>query len=278
MKEVTINEGRIRYRDEGRGPVLVFLHGALINASTWRLVTASLSNNYRCIAPDLPLGGHGLPLDAGADLSPPGIAAIIDQLLNALSLSEVTLIGNDTGGAYAQVYAAAHPQRVARLVLSNCDSLDVFPPKHFASLQASVRIPGYLAVAGLLFRIKPLLKSSLVLGLLSHRLGGDDIFRLYMHNFVSSNGVRRDFRKVVLGWSPAHTQSAARALAHFDKPVLLIWGADDQVLFPLALGERLAAIFPKAELAVVGDSLTYVQEDQPEAFVGHLLRFLASPA
>lgn len=274
MKTLTLPQGRISYREAGSGPVLVLLHGALTNSGIWRKVMGPLSRHYRCIAPDLPLGAHSAPMADDADLSPPGMAQLIEDFLAALDLRDVTVLGNDTGGAYAQIHAARHPGRLRRLVLSNCDALEVFPPAHFAGLQRAISVPGYLGVMAALFRIRPLLKSSLVLGLLSHRLTGGEIFDLYMRHFTGSAGVRRDFRKVALGWSAAHTLHAADILRGSDMPVLLLWGQDDEVLFPWSLAERLAAVFPRAELTGVPGALTYVQEDAPEAFVEAVVTFM----
>jgi pimeloyl-ACP methyl ester carboxylesterase len=273
MKTIQVGAKRIRYRDEGRGPVLLLLHGTLINGATWRQVIGPLSQRFRCIAPDLPLGGQELSVSEETDLSPPGIAALLEDFVRALGLSSFTLLGNDTGGAYAQVYAARHPQRVDALILSSCDALDVFPPVHFASMQSAVRIPGYLSAMAALFRIPAFLRSDMALGLLSHRLGGAELKTLYARHFVASAGVRRNFRNVVRGWSSTHTLAAAEALKNFQRPVLLLWGADDERLFPLALAQRLLQVFPDARLQVVPDSLTYVQEDQPAAFVEHVLAF-----
>jgi pimeloyl-ACP methyl ester carboxylesterase len=253
----------------------VFLHGALSNSHTWNKVIEIVSRKYRCIAPDLPLGGHAVPFDALADLSPRGLAEILDQFVEALGLKDMTLIGNDTGGAYAQIYTMLHPEKVSRLVLSNCDALEVFPPRQFASLQSSVRIPGYLWVMAQLFRFKPFLKTPMVLGLLSHTLSKEDIYAFYVHSFITNPGVRQDFKKGVLGWSPRLTQQAATTLTGFTRPVLLIWGDDDRALFPLELGRRLAAVFPRARFEGVAGALTYVQEDQPDEFAKRLFAFLS---
>lgn len=277
MKELQIGNNRIRYHDQGAGQPLVFLHGALSNSHTWSKVVKIISKQYRCIVPDLPLGGHTVPFDDLADLSPLGIAEILDQFVDALGLADMVLIGNDTGGAYAQIYTMLHPEKVARLVLSNCDALEVFPPQQFASLQPSVRIPGYLWVMAQLFRFKPFLKTPMVLGLLSHTLSKENIYDFYIKSFITTPGVRRDFKKVVLGWSPQLTQQAATALANFPRPVLLIWGEDDRALFPLELGRRLAAVFPHVQFERVAGALTYVQEDQPDEFAKRLLAFLSHP-
>lgn len=267
MNEVRIDAGTIRYTDHGAGHPIVFLHGALANHHTWRKVIARMPRSVRCIVPDLPFGGHTLPLNTDADLTPPGIATILGQFLDALGVEDITLVGNDTGGAYAQVFTAAQPDRIAKLILCNCDCLDVFPPTHFASLQTGIKIPGYTFLMAQLFRYKPFLKTPMAMGLLSNVLSYDEIAELYIRNFVSEPQIRADFKKVVKGWSIRYTQAAAASLACFAKPVSIIWGTDDRILFPVDLGRRLSAVFPNATLQLIDGAATYVQEDQPDAFV-----------
>lgn len=274
MKEIYLESGVIRYKDQGTGQTIVFLHGALSNGNTWRKVIPILSKQFRCIVPDLPLGGHALALDAKADLTPTGIALIFKQFLDRLGLNDIVLVGNDTGGAYAQVFTMLYPEKVSRLTLSNTDAFEVFPPKQFSLLKVGVNIPGVTFFMSQLFKIKPLLKTPLVLGLLSHTLSKEELYDLYIRNFVQHKGVRADFAKVVKGWSSHYTIQAAEKLSFFNKPVLIIWGADDKKLFPIELGRRVCAIFPNAKFELVENSLTYVQEDQPEEFSRKLIAFI----
>lgn len=199
MKVANIESGKIKYRDQGTGPVIVFLHGVLSNGNTWRKVIEPLSKDFRWIAPDLPLGGHSQPLDSQTDLTPIGIANLINQLLDKLGLDDIILVGNDTGGAYAQVFTMSYPEKVSRLVLCNTDAFEVFPPRQFSLLKTGVYIPGFTFLMAQLFKLKPLLKTSLVLGLLSHTLSKEELYSLYVHPFIHHKGVRSDFTKVVKG-------------------------------------------------------------------------------
>src|SRR5665809_28899 len=96
-REVRLEQGVIRYTEVGTGPALFFVHGVLANGTLWRDVVAHLSGHFRCIVPDLPLGGHSVPMRAGTDLSLRGVARIVAGLIEALELRQVTLVGNDTG-------------------------------------------------------------------------------------------------------------------------------------------------------------------------------------
>src|SRR5260370_19750965 len=100
MTEIELSSGTIESTDTGGdGPVLVLLHGLLMDASLWDEVIAELSSALRCVVPTLPLGAHRHPMRPDADLSPPGIARLVAEFMDRLDLGDVTLVGNDTGGA-----------------------------------------------------------------------------------------------------------------------------------------------------------------------------------
>src|SRR5689334_11329368 len=125
MDQIELTAGTIDYEDAGAGPALVLLRGLLMDASLWDDVVARLPG-YRTIVPTLPLGAHGHPMRPDADLSPRGIADLVGELLDRLELEDVTLAGNDTGGALVQLLAN-HP-RVGGIVLVSCEAFDNFPP------------------------------------------------------------------------------------------------------------------------------------------------------
>ena len=135
-KEVSLPQGTIAYRERGSGEPIVFIHGLLVNGDLWRKVVPELSKDYRCIVPDLPLGSHDRPMNEDADLSPYGVAKLIDDFLAALDLRDVTLVGNDTGGAFCQIVVTRHPDRIGRLVLTPCDAYENFPPRFFKYMLA----------------------------------------------------------------------------------------------------------------------------------------------
>src|SRR6266567_7552876 len=140
--EVSLPQGTVRYSDQGTGPTLVFLHGLLANRLLWGRVIPRLVSHFRCIAPDLPLGAHSHPLHPDANLSPLGVAQLVADFLEALDLHEVTLIGNDTGGAICQLVIAHHPERITRLVLTNCDAFEQFFPPLVSPFHYGARVFG----------------------------------------------------------------------------------------------------------------------------------------
>ena len=256
-----LENGALTYLDSGVGHPLVMLHGALANANTWRKLVPLLDTKFRCIQPDLPIGGHSIPLGQ-VDLTPEGISGLLAGLTERLGINKYSLLGNDTGAVYAQVHATAHAKRLDKLLLTNGDALDVFPPEQFKRLPQIMRIPGASSIMALLFRSQWFAASDHVLGLLSKRLDGATIKSLYLKNFIRSRGVRRDLSRVSGTWSTNVTAGIAPKLAAAGVSTTLLWACDDK-LFPMSLGQRLAEVL-SAPLIPIKDSSTYVQEDQPE--------------
>jgi pimeloyl-ACP methyl ester carboxylesterase len=263
IRELQVEQGTVQYRDIGSGPPIVFVHGALVAGDLWDGVVASLANDYRCIVPELPLGAHRVPLRKDADLSPPGLARLVTGVFDALDLDDVTLVGNDTGGAICQLVATSDPKRLGRLVLTNCDAFDNFLPPAFAYLQVAARIPGALTVLGLSQRIRPMRQLPIAYGWLSHRRIPDEALDGWASAIGADPGIRRDLAKVLKGISKRYTLDAAAALASFDRPALIAWGRDDR-FFATAYAERLATVIPGARLELIDGARTFVSIDQPE--------------
>jgi pimeloyl-ACP methyl ester carboxylesterase len=274
--EVSLPQGTITYRERGTGDPIVFVHGALVNADLWRKVVPELAKDFRCIAPDLPLGSHERAMPSGADLSPPGIAKLIADFIAALDVDNVTLVGNDTGGAICQVVVTQHPDRIGRLVLTNCDAYDVFPPSLFKPLFYGGRIPGFAWAIAQPLRITALRHSPIGFGWLAKKGIPVEQTKSWLRPLLTDRGVRRDTRKLLKGAGPRHTQEAARRFSEFDKPVLIAW-APEKDFFPVEYGERLARDFPQGRLERIEDSWTFVPEDQPERLAQLIGAFAREP-
>ncbi len=282
LHQLDLPAGTIRYRDGGSGEPIVFIHGLLVNGALWRKVTPPLQDDFRCIVPDLPLGSHRVPMDAGADLSPPGVARVVADFLGALDLDGVTLVGNDTGGAICQLVAAHHPERLGRLVLTPCDAYENFLPPAFRPLQYAARVPGLITALIQGGRIGAIRRGPLGFGLLSKRRPIDDeTLQGYLAPFLANRGVRRDALKVLRGISNRQTIEAAERLRQFDRPTLIAWAPEDH-FFKLRFAERLAADIPNARLVEIDDAFTFVPEDQPEKLAAAISDFIgqtsAAPA
>ncbi|MDP8943969.1 MAG: alpha/beta hydrolase [Actinomycetota bacterium] len=270
-RDVQLPDGTIAYRERGSGPPLVFVHGVFVNGDLWRRLVPLLADEFRCVVPDMPLGAHAAPMRADADLSPPALARLVADFLAALDLREVTLVGNDTGGAFCQLVVADHPERIGRLVLTNCDAFERLPPPLLRPLWWGARIPGALLGIGQVLRLRPARRA--FMATVAHRAPEGTILDSFFRPLLEDPGVRRDIAKVLRGISNRYTLRAAASFPAFDRPVLIAWGEQD-VFFPLRYAERLAEAFPDARLERIPGSRTFVPEDHPEALAKLIAGFV----
>jgi pimeloyl-ACP methyl ester carboxylesterase len=277
MNEVRLPQGTIRYRELGAGEPIVLVHGLLANGELWRDVAPRLARDFRVLVPDWPLGSHEIPMDLGTDLSPLGLARIIADFLSELELENVTLVGNDTGGALCQLVAVHHPERLGRLVLTPCDAYENFLPPAFRPLQALARIPGAVFVIAQSLRPRAARRLPLAYGWLAKRRIDDDISDSFLAPALSSKRVRREIAAILTGISNRYTLEAAERFGEFTKPVLIAWAPEDR-FFKLRFAERLAAAFPDARLELIEDSYTFVPIDQPERTAELIAAFAREPA
>ncbi|GAA2590724.1 alpha/beta hydrolase [Actinomadura fulvescens] len=275
MPHIELSQGTIRYREAGAGPPIVFLHGYVMDGRLWDGVIERLAGEFRCIALDLPMGAHTVPMAPDADLSLRGLGALVADALAALDLEDVTLVGNDSGDAIAQVVAAWHPERVARLVLTPGDCFDNCPPALFKPLVTAARVPALITFAIGSLRVRALRRLPFAYGLLTGRPLPHDLIDGWIAAFRRHPGVRRDCVKVTRGLRPDVTREAAIRLAEFGRPALLAFAPDDR-LFPFAHAELLAAVLPDARVERIDDSLTWVMIDQPDRTAALIRDFAVS--
>lgn len=263
MPTLDLPQGVLHYSDTGTGPAVVLVHGALVDGRLWDTVATRLASRHRVIVPDLPLGSHRVSMNPDADLSPPGLARLLDEVVTALRLTGVTLVGNDTGGAICQLAAARDPAWLVRLVLTNCDAYENFLPPAFRYLQILARIPGGMWLLAQGMRSRVVRGLPIGYGGLSVRRALREVETGWVTPMRADGGIRRDMGKVLRGISPRYTLDAAARLRTLDLPVLLAWGRNDRFFRP-AFAERLAADLPNARLELIHGARTFVPLDAPE--------------
>ena len=261
--------GTLEYRERGQGPPLVFLHGAGVNADLWRKVVPPLAEAHRCIAPDLPIGGHSIPLRGEHDLSLFGLARVVASFLAALDLSDVTVVANNTGGAVSQALVGRWPERVGRLVLTSCDAFENYPPKAVAYLKPTARVPPALWLLVQAMRLKAAQRLPIAYGWATKEPIESRIMDSFLAGLRHSRGVRLDFARVLRAADPRDTLEAAQLLRDFTRPALVAW-ADDDRFFPREHGRRLAELLPKGRFVLIEESRTFIPEDNPEPLVSFL--------
>jgi pimeloyl-ACP methyl ester carboxylesterase len=273
MREIELSAGTIEYEDTGGdGPVLVLLHGLMMDASLWDAVMADLSADHRCVAPTLPLGAHRHAMNADADLSLPAIGRLAAELLDHLDLQDVTLVGNDTGGALVQLLMCDGAARVGRAVLASCDAFDNFPPGLTGkTLVLTGKLPP--SMFGLFMqqmRLRTVRRLPIAFGWLTKR--GDAATARWIKPVLTRPEIRRDAVRTLRA-AAADTRfllNAAERLPGFNHPALVVWASQDRVM-PPEHGQRLAKLLPQGQLAEVEDSYTLIPLDQP-ARLAQLIR------
>ena len=269
-RRIELPYGQVDVFEAGEGEPVVFVHGLLVNANLWRGVVPRL--NARCIVIDMPFGSHAVSMP-GADLTPPGLARIVADIVEKLDVGPVTLVGNDSGGAVCQLVATTRPELVARLVLTSCDAYDNFPPKAFGFLKVAARIPGALSVLLTSLRPAPFRRLPIAFGWLARRIPSK-VSDTYVLPALRGRDVRDDLRRSIVDLHPRHTLAAARRFGDFDRPVLIAWSERDR-FFPLGHAERLAADFPNARLNWISGARTFSPEDQPEQLATAISDFMS---
>ena len=276
MNSIELSAGTIEFQDTGGpGPTIVFLHGLMMDASLWDAPIADLADAHRCIAPTLPLGAHRRGMHPDADLSLPAIARLVVEFLDRLDLSDVTLVGNDTGGALAQLVICGGSARLGRVVLASCEAFDNFPPGLTGkTIVATGRFsPRMFGLFMQQMRLRPIRRLPIAFGWLTKR--GDAATARWLRPVMGQSEIRRDTVRTLRA-AAADTQfleKAAESLPDFDRPALIVWARQDRVM-PLDHGRRLAELLPQGRLVEVDDSYTLIPLDQPERLAQIIREFV----
>ena len=273
---VELPAGTIHYETYGDGEPVVFVHGFAVDGRLWEPVAHRLATRgVRCIVPTWPFGSHTTPMNPDADLAPPAAAMIVRDFIAALDLEDVTIVGNDSGGAVTQLLVTTDRSRIARLVLTNCDSFDNFPPGVFKSLGKLAKVPGAGFALAQSMRLEAIVRSPLGFGSLNARRQPIELLRSFLHPLIHDRAIRRDAMKFFGAADARDTLTAAAKLPDVDLPALLVWGEDD-TLFPLSDAERLRDALSDADLVTVPDAKVFVPLDQPDAVADAIAAFVAA--
>jgi pimeloyl-ACP methyl ester carboxylesterase len=247
-----------------------------VNGSLWyetaRLLAAK---GHRTFVPTLPLGSHRIAFDAGADLSPTGQAAIVAEYLERLELSEATVVANDTGGAVVQFLLTHNASRVGRVVFTNCDAFERFPPPPFDRMFKLMRRPVLIRVGMAPMRLTWVRHTPGGYGGLMTKPIDAAQTRDWVEPCLTNADVRRDFAKLARGINPSQLVANAEQLRTFAGPVLVAWAPADH-FFRIQDGLRLAGCFDHARVVEIEDSRTFVAHDQPSRLADEVDSFVTS--
>jgi len=276
MRSIDVPAGVIEYDEAGSGPPVVLLHGLLMDHTLWDRVLPLLPEGFRYLRPVLPLGAHRHPMNPGADLTLPGQVQLVADLLDALSLQDVTLVHSDWGGALF-LTARGLDHRLARQVILPCEAFGNFPPGLPGKMVAgAVRLPGGVQLAARQLRVGWLRRLPPLYGQMARRPVPDELIRRWTEPVLTDPGIRRDLLAYCRG--PFDKPALIRdteALRRFEGDVLVLWSPDNRVM-PAQHGHRLAALIPRARYAEIPGAYVLSMLDEPEAVALEMGQFLTA--
>ncbi len=277
MPTIDLPHGTVQYRlagpDDATTPPVVFVHGFLVNGSLWSETADALASaGVRSYAADWPLGSHTIALGEKADQSPRGIARQIIAFMEALELNDVTLVGNDTGGAICQFLLDTDGARVGRVVLTNCDAFTNFPPAPFGQLFKSFRSPTAIRALLAPMRSTAVRHSPAGFGLLVRKPLNAEQTRAWVNPCLTDPAIREDVARFAKKVDPKDLDAASNRLNGFNGRALLVWGAGDR-FFKLAFARRLCDVFADASLVEIENGRTFVPHDEPARLAQEIVRF-----
>ena len=264
--------GRISYAEAGSGPVALFVHGVVLNKHLWRHQLSGLSDIRRCIAVDL-LAHGDTEIEPNQDVSVTANANMLREVLDALRIDQVDLVGNDSGGGIAQIFAALNPNRVRSLTLTDCDTHDNWPPEAFKPFVEMVAAGGLSKMLNAMLADKSIYRSPGGLGPGYERpeTATDEDIEIYLRPHLRSEQRTRDLERFVGAFDHKHTLAIEPQLRLLKAPTLIVWGTDD-VYFPVKWAHWLAEAIPGAKPPVeLPGARIFFPEERAEAF-NQLLR------
>jgi len=259
--------GRISYTEQGSGPVALFVHGVLLNGHLWRHQLEDLSDIRRCIAVDL-LAHGDTEITPDQDVSVTANARMLGEFLDALNIDQVDLVGNDSGGGIAQIFAALNPQRVRSLTLTDCDVHDNWPPEAFKPFLAMAAAGGLRGTLDALLSDKNVYRSAQALGpAYEHpeRLS-DSSIETYLRPLVRTEQRTIDLQRFLAAFDNRHTVAIEAALKTLQAPTLIVWGTDD-VYFDVKWSHWLADNIPGTRRRIeLKDARIFFPEERAAEF------------
>ncbi len=211
----------------GSGRAALFVHGVGTSSYLWRNVIDQLDGQRRCVAFDLPLHGH-TPASADQDFSLPGLARFVGDCCDALALSDVDLVANDTGGAISQVFAAGNPERLHTLTLTNCEAHDNLPAKTLLPAVLLARLGLLAPIARRLLRNIPLARK--------RGYGGgyqdvanlpEELVRAWVQPVIDTAESARQYQRMFTSLHARDLLAIEPALSRLQVPTLIVWGTAD---------------------------------------------------
>jgi pimeloyl-ACP methyl ester carboxylesterase len=282
VHRVDVDTASVAYFDTGGdGPPVLLLHGCPFTKFVWRNVIRRLSDQFRCVAPDL-LGLGETETPVGADWSLPAQVDAVLALLDRLGLPRVAVVGHDQGGAIAQLIAIQHPRRVTALVLADAEAYDNWPSAEELPFIRVTQLPAIGRLVLWAWSRRPLFRWALAQGkaVYDRSVLTDDLVDGYIAaNLATAHKRAKTRRFLATQLDPvnqAHTHNLTDSLRGVEAPTLILWGAGD-VHFPPDWAKRLAVDIPRtAGVEVLPGTGHLLMEEKPDRIANLIREFLTT--
>jgi len=270
-RTVQTPSGTIGFTDRGAGPAALFVHGVFLNADLWEGTIDGLTDVRRCIAPDLLCHG-GTREHAAADVSFAGQAQALAELLDALGIDRVDLVGNDSGGGIAQILAARHPQRIRTFTLTNCDVHDGWPPPAFEPTVQAVCAGALRGLLESMCNDASVARNALAPGFEHPDRLSDETLRGFIAQFLEPVDRVADLERFFRAMDCRQTVAVEPLLRRLDAPTLIVWGTADP-FFDIKWAHWLRETIPGARPIVeLPDAKLFFPYEHPARFAAELRR------
>jgi 2-hydroxymuconate-semialdehyde hydrolase len=256
---IGLSAGEMAYVDMGEGQPVLLLHGFPTSADLWRREAWLIAQRMRVIAPDLIGYGHS-EKPVSADLSEPAQVGYVLELLEALGVTEVAIVGHDIGGAMAQMLALDAPVRVKALVLLDAACFQAWPGESVRMIQAVLPEQQTAAV------VEEVLRAAFAVGIAHRPRIEDGVVEGYIEPWKQDPAA---FFRAARSLTGKGLAGRDHDLERLEVPTLIIWGEDDPD-YPSELAERLGDAIPFSTVALLPGCSHFVTEDAPQT-VGPLV-------
>jgi len=262
---VRINGQWVHYQRAGSGPALLLIHGFGESTYTWRQVMPQLAADHDVIAVDLNGFGYTERLLDPSAYSLAGQVSLVVRLMDALGVEHATIVGHSYGAGVALGLATRHAERVDGLILTDGGVIEQASTGFLLRPVVEPFVTFYVQFF--------LLNEDSIRGLLADASVND----AYITDTVVAEYLARlrieGLDRAVRGLTSAATDILTIVPAGIDKPTLLLWGADDEVI-PVSVGEDLAATMPDANLVTIPATGHLPMEERPAEFLSAVNDFL----
>jgi pimeloyl-ACP methyl ester carboxylesterase len=270
-----VASGSVAYYEQGQGPAALFVCGVPLNGFHWRHVIDGVGDLRRCIAIDLMSLGY-TEISTTQDVSFTAQAHMLAQVLDALGVDKVDLVGNDSGGAISQIFAAHYPHRLRSLTLTNCDVHDGWPPQQVLPVIDMARQGTLPALYQGLLDNPAAARERFTRALADSSVLTDEIIGVYLQPLLATPERRANFCRYWLGFDNAQTVAIEPLLKKLQVPTQMVWGLKD-IFFDVKWAYWLKRTIPGATRVIeIPDAKLFFPEDQPQALIGPLREFWAA--